>query len=439
MRQIIAQGPQPQGPQVTLGTGFTYQGQLKNNGAPVNGPCNIAFRLYDAASSGNQVGSPLTQTVPITNGLFTTPLDFGADVFTGNARWLDMQVHCPAGPGSYTMLAPRQALTAAPYALSLMPGAVVIGSAHKGLDVETLDGSSYAAGVYGKQGTGADVGDVTPAGVRGFSSSGYGVLGISVNTNGVYGTSSNAAGVFGISNNSSSAGVQGNHSSGIGVYGHHFGTTGTAPGMLGETDSTDASSGVVGRVTSATPDSFSSGVHGINNGTSLGIGVWGEQNGFGYGVYGVTNGSTGAGYGVVGQTNSTAGAGVYAAGAGAPGIALKIESGGIRVAGAGVGTSTPVFVHQMDTTAITGNACGVYNTADGTVVDNPFTNGDPKAILLVTPVGTANYDRLSITLHYNTGGGGSDPACGVGKWIIYTTNGSNIPNLVKFNVMVIKP
>src|SRR5437870_7298341 len=77
---VGAQGPQPQGPQAALGTGFTYQGLLKNSGAPVNGACNIAFRLYDAASSGAQVGSALTQTVPLTNGLFTTALDFGQGV-----------------------------------------------------------------------------------------------------------------------------------------------------------------------------------------------------------------------------------------------------------------------------------------------------------------------------------------------------------------------
>jgi len=49
------------------------------------------------------------------NSLFTTQLDFG-NQFTGNARWLDVTVNC--GSGDVTLV-PRQALTAAPYALGL--------------------------------------------------------------------------------------------------------------------------------------------------------------------------------------------------------------------------------------------------------------------------------------------------------------------------------
>jgi len=114
-----AQGPQPQSPSaVALGSAFTYQGQLKNSNAPVNGSCDIAFRLFDAPSGGNQNTFPITQTLALANGYFTTMLDFGAAPFNGDARWLDMQVRCPSGTGAFTPLT-RQALTAAPYALAL--------------------------------------------------------------------------------------------------------------------------------------------------------------------------------------------------------------------------------------------------------------------------------------------------------------------------------
>lgn len=107
----------PAAPFGPLGFAFTYQGQLKNGNAPINGSCDIAFRVFDAESSGAQIGATLTKTVVLTGSLFTTALDFGAGVFGGDARWLDLQVRCPSGAGAFTALAPRQALTAAPYAL----------------------------------------------------------------------------------------------------------------------------------------------------------------------------------------------------------------------------------------------------------------------------------------------------------------------------------
>jgi hypothetical protein len=51
------------------------------------------------------------------SGLFTTPIDFGAGAFNGDARHLQIGVRCPAGVGSFTSLTTRQELTAAPYAL----------------------------------------------------------------------------------------------------------------------------------------------------------------------------------------------------------------------------------------------------------------------------------------------------------------------------------
>ena len=119
------QGPEPAGElgmQAALGTGFTYQGRLKQDDLPVTDTCDFQFSLWDAESGPAQVGSTQTKTnVSVSNGLFTVELDFGAGAFTGEARWLEIAVRCPAGSGGYTTLAPRQALTPAPYALAL-PG-----------------------------------------------------------------------------------------------------------------------------------------------------------------------------------------------------------------------------------------------------------------------------------------------------------------------------
>ncbi len=111
-------GPQG-GPTPGCCMAFTYQGQLKSGGTAVSGSCEMAFRLYDAAAVGNLIGSPLTQTVTVNAGLFTTQLDFGTSAFNGQGRWLETAVKC-GGDVAFTTLS-RQALTPAPYALAL-PG-----------------------------------------------------------------------------------------------------------------------------------------------------------------------------------------------------------------------------------------------------------------------------------------------------------------------------
>ncbi|CAG0935024.1 hypothetical protein TFLX_03848 [Thermoflexales bacterium] len=102
----------------SLGTAFTYQGQLKNASGPVTDTCDFQFGLWDAVTSGTLIATDLNRAnVSVTNGLFTTPIDFGVNAFEGNARWLEIAVRCPAGSGSFTTLTPRQPLTPAPYAL----------------------------------------------------------------------------------------------------------------------------------------------------------------------------------------------------------------------------------------------------------------------------------------------------------------------------------
>ena len=110
------------GPEALLGTGFTYQGQLKKNGAPVNADCTFTFSLWDAVGSGNPIGGNQTVNgVTVSNGLFTVTLNeggqFGADAFNGEARWLQTSVTCPGDSGAST-LSPRQPITPAPYALA---------------------------------------------------------------------------------------------------------------------------------------------------------------------------------------------------------------------------------------------------------------------------------------------------------------------------------
>ena len=146
-----AQGPGPGGGmsiQATLmGTAFTYQGKLKAGGEPVNDDCDVAFRLYDDPNGGSQVGSAITRTIPISDGLFAVVLDFGGDIFTGDARWLGIRVRC-SGDSGFTTLTPRQALTPAPYALAL-PGLWTQQNTTSPNLIGGYNGNSVTAGVVG--------------------------------------------------------------------------------------------------------------------------------------------------------------------------------------------------------------------------------------------------------------------------------------------------
>jgi hypothetical protein len=101
-----------------VGTTFTYQGQLLDGSGVVDDTCDIQFSLYDAATDGAQVGSTVTKTnVDVDDGLFTVELDFGAGAFSGDPRWLELAVRCPAGSGMYDTLSPRQSIAPTPYAV----------------------------------------------------------------------------------------------------------------------------------------------------------------------------------------------------------------------------------------------------------------------------------------------------------------------------------
>jgi hypothetical protein len=117
---ILLLGTVQAGRTAPLNTSFTYQGWLQSDGEPIAGDCDFVFGLWDAASGGTQVGASQTLlAVPVADGYFTVQLngsgEFGPDAFSGDERYLKVQVRCPAGTGSYASLG-RQALTASPYA-----------------------------------------------------------------------------------------------------------------------------------------------------------------------------------------------------------------------------------------------------------------------------------------------------------------------------------
>src|SRR5205823_8174653 len=131
-----------------------------------------------------------------------------------------------------------------------------------------------------------------------------------------------------------------------------------------------------------------SGPNGIySTGANNGVGVWGTANsGTGaIGVYGVAA----SGSGVVGTT--TSGTALQGNGNGSATTALAINNGAIKVTGAGTNTATPVF--RAIVTA--GNICG----GRWFYLDNPYTNNNPNALLIITPYfwNSDSGDLISVT------------------------------------------
>ncbi len=109
---------------------FTYQGSLSENGAPANGFYDITFLVYDDELGGAPItnGTVTVTNVQVTDGLFSTEVDFGVfgDIFnTFTPRWIELRVSESGQPGT-TILEPRQKLTPATLAnFSLQSGYAV--------------------------------------------------------------------------------------------------------------------------------------------------------------------------------------------------------------------------------------------------------------------------------------------------------------------------
>ena len=158
--------------QAPIGTAVTYQGRLKDAGAPGNASYDFEFKLYDDPAAGALIGTDTADDWPVQEGLFTVWLDFGVGAFNGQRRWLQIGVRPGASGGAYTTLTPRQELTPAPYGLyastadtvdgfhaaaapaantllplngaTKFPNSVLMTGAGNGLDADLLDGQQGA-------------------------------------------------------------------------------------------------------------------------------------------------------------------------------------------------------------------------------------------------------------------------------------------------------
>ncbi len=279
----MAMGGVPAMAQSPVSNAFTYQGELSNGGALVNQNCDFEFRLFDKVIGGTQQGATVSLVnQAVTNGRFAVSLDFGAE-FYGEARWLEIRVK-PSGLGFYTTLAPRQELTATPYALGLRLPFQGVADENVGSAFEIINNDMGWAATFRND---------NPA---------------------------NTDAALNVTSMSGPAAQLWHELGGMGLVSRNPGS-GTA--VLAEIQGTEAdSTAIYGAIQNAAGGSFSTAVRGEN--FSLDpqtIGVWGSSDGSGYGVYG----NSLSGRGVFGETTSDFGWGVYGRAAGRSGVGVYGE------------------------------------------------------------------------------------------------------------------
>ncbi len=382
-------GAAPLAPETPVGSGFTYQGLLRSAGNPANGQYDFQFTLYDAASGGNQVGSLVAvSNQAVSNGLFTVQLDFGPSAFQGSARWLEMAVR-QTGGGSFTTLSPRQALTASPYALSLMPGATITGTIAASPVLSVTNAGTGGTGMYGSSPTGFGVygtsSSVGGVGVYGYNPSNIGVYGVGGYA--VYGQSDqNGFGVYG----NGGYGVTGVSDTGVGLYGSATGSNGAA--VYGSATAPNGTA--VWGVGNGTGGNFTGGGFGIyaSSTTSTGIGIQSVVSSTNASIIGSNSSRLCCGYG--GFFHSNTGAAVYAEsnGAGVPSVwAQSLGAGSALWANSGPafgvsGTSinnTGVYGYSQTQIGVYGSSAstsgvGVSGTAQGSNAAGVFGSSNPN-------------------------------------------------------------
>lgn len=215
-------------PEALVAGAINYQGRLTDpGGAPLTGTFPMRFQVYDDPGAGALLWDSGGINVDVDNGLFNVELSVDTPEFDGRGLWLRIQVN-----GEW--LTPRQELLPVPYALSLRPGARIVGDLPQGWDVEMFQLSNLATG-GALRATSA-----TGTAVHGYSTSGFGLAGYSHDSYAVYGYdggsqqargyggyfySDNGIGVYGYSNaartaaNTHAPGVYGKSTNSVGVYG----------------------------------------------------------------------------------------------------------------------------------------------------------------------------------------------------------------------------
>jgi hypothetical protein len=259
---------------------ISYQGRLIDpaTGDPLSGTFDFQFSFWDDPAAGNLLGGLVYRYGQgVLDGYYRTAIEVDPGVVDGTAMWMRILVR-ETGTAPWDTLSPRIEVRPAMYAMTVRPGARVVGPIDKpnavinatstsngfGLRGESLQQGGF--GVVGYNGSGSS--GTFGAGVKGGTiASGYGVIGTSDDGHGVgvAGYTQDGYAVQGVDGGSEQARGYGGYftsSSGVGAYGRSsasntwnneyapglYGSSMNGVGVYGRSDSTGSwrTAGVMG-------------------------------------------------------------------------------------------------------------------------------------------------------------------------------------------------
>jgi hypothetical protein len=271
-------------PEGTTAEKISYQGRLTSpGGGTLNGMFVMRFVVYDAAVGGTAVWDSSDMNVDVSGGLFNVQLEIDQMDFNGQALWLSIIVEGET-------LSPRQELLPAPYALSLRPGADIVGEP---LDANDSVVDVELAGFWPTGSAGGFAAPATGTAVVADSNGGAGIYSNSASTYGIWSHSQNGWGGYFTSNEGHGIRVDTNGSD-IYDYGAYV-TSEWGYGVYAQSAQNMAVRGEAGDITGFNQPLGPVGVVGI--GTSRG--VYGSS-GDGAGMYGHSDDN----YGIWGQSET---------------------------------------------------------------------------------------------------------------------------------------
>jgi hypothetical protein len=215
------------------------QGRLTDAaGNPLNGDYSVTFRLYDVATGGTALCAS-TRTVGVDDGLFSTYMSGSDCSIDGRQLYLGIQV------GTDAEMTPRQAIYPVPYALSLRPGANIITDGYPALHVESTSPSGRGLRAYASATSGTNYGVVgastSPDGYGGYFYNNAGGIGLRSWSNSttaldhpaIFGCVADNDATCGSYRDDNPAGVMGYSQSGYGGY-FVSGSSSVGGGLYGE-------------------------------------------------------------------------------------------------------------------------------------------------------------------------------------------------------------